>query len=149
MRSQIKHLKAELSQYQDNNVTMQTNDNVTGDRELEEAREMIRNLNSQNSELRSKLEVLASATRECSESRSTSSVSGDITNHDEIVETSFSESSSESFEEIGKIKETETAATSTDSFDKVDNDVHVNNDNNITNDNHDVPQISVTPGIKS
>ena len=142
MRSQIKHLKSELSRYQDN-VTLPTNDNVVSDRELEEAREMIRSLNSQNSELRSKLEVLSSATRECSESRSTSSVSGDMTNHDEIAESSFSESSSDSFEEIGKIKESETAATSTDSFDKVDNEPH------IVNDNQETPQLSVTPGNHS
>ena len=95
---------------------------------------MIRSLNSQNSELRSKLEVLSANTRECSETRSNSSASSgteesdNITNRDAIVETSYSESSSgESFEDIKSDKETHTAAPSSDSF------VNVAHDNEIEN----------------
>ena len=76
------------------------------EKELEQARDVIRSLNSQNSELRSKLEVLSSNTRECSETRSNTSE----------AETSFSESSNESFEEVNAEKPSVPAAPSSDSF---------------------------------
>ena len=76
------------------------------EKELEQARDVIRSLNSQNSELRSKLEVLSSNTRECSETRSNTS----------DAETSFSESSNESFEEVSGEKAPVPAASSSDSF---------------------------------
>merc|ERR1719342_704662 len=128
MKVQIKHLNEELQRRQTPDVDqLIVNDENEAEamKELEEAQELIRSLNSQNSELRSKLEVLASATRECSESRSNSSASGDIsqlTNRDAMQESSFSESSSsESFEEIGQSAESNqnTAnqkAESSDSF---------------------------------
>ena len=74
MKVQIKHLNEELQRRQTPEVDQQIENDENGAmKELEEAKELIRSLNSQNSELRSKLEVLASATRECSESRSNSS----------------------------------------------------------------------------
>ena len=138
LRNQVKHLNEELqrrpapdaSSAQGPGTAAQQQDSA----ELEQAREMIRSLNSQNSELRSKLEVLSANTRECSETRSNSSASSgteesdNITNRDAIVETSYSESSSgESFEDIKSDKETHTAAPSSDSF------VNVAHDNEIEN----------------
>ena len=138
LRNQVKHLNEELqrrpapdsSSAQGPGTAAQQQDSA----ELEQAREMIRSLNSQNSELRSKLEVLSANTRECSETRSNSSASSgteesdNITNRDAIVETSYSESSSgESFEDIKSEKETHTAAPSSDSF------VNVAHDNEIEN----------------
>jgi len=84
------------------------------ERELEQAREVIRSLNSQNSELRSKLEVLSSNTRECSETRSNTS---EENNQEEMADTSFSDSSSsESFEELTGDKTSVPEAPSSDSF---------------------------------
>ena len=138
LRNQVKHLNEELqrrpppdsSSAQGPGTAAQQQDSA----ELEQAREMIRSLNSQNSELRSKLEVLSANTRECSETRSNSSASSgteesdNITNRDAIVETSYSESSSgESFEDIKSDNETHTAAPSSDSF------VNVAHDNEIEN----------------
>ena len=130
LKNQVKHLSEELRRRPSPETTPVINDNDQNNisspdqnnisHELEQARDMIRSLNSQNSELRCKLEVLASATRECSETRSNSSASGEeVSNHDEIHETSFSDSS-ESFEEItaGKV----TAAPSSDSFVNVKNE---------------------------
>ena len=122
IRNQLKHLNEELQRQSSPEMTatatMNDNDQMKLSQELEQARDIIRSLNSQNSELRSKLEVLASATRECSETRSNSSASETHgTNHDEIVDNSFSDSSSsESFEEV-------TAAASSDSFVEVKSDV--------------------------
>ena len=140
LRNQVKHLSEELKRRSTPDMVNCKDDKINNeafivskekDIELEQAKEMIRSLNSQNSELRSKLEVLSSNTRECSETRSNSSASGsddNITNHDEIVETSFSESSSnESFEEINSDKAT--AVPSSDSFDNLQND----NENKVCN----------------
>ena len=74
--------------------------------------------------VRSKLEVLSSTTRECSETRSNSSASsseGNFTNRDAIEESSLSETtSSESFEDLKGDKHNE--APSNDSFVNVDNE---------------------------
>ena len=132
LRNQVKHLNEELQRRPPPDSSSAQGPGTAA--ELEQAREMIRSLNSQNSELRSKLEVLSANTRECSETRSNSSASSgteesdNITNRDAIVETSYSESSSgESFEDIKSDKETHTAAPSSDSF------VNVAHDNEIEN----------------
>jgi len=91
-------------------------------RDLEAAREMVRSLNSQNSELRSKLEVLSADTRECSETRSNSSASsseGNFTNRDAIEESSCDTSSSESLEDLNSDKSIKDH--SNESFDNVSN----------------------------
>ena len=97
LRQEVKHLTGQLMGTTDNQMFL------VKERELEQSREVIRSLNSQNSELRSKLEVLSSNTRECSETRSNSS---EEIQQEEMAETSFSESSSssESFEEISAEK---------------------------------------------
>ena len=90
-----------------------TEKSVALEGELLQAKEIIRSLNSQNSELRSKLEVLASNTRECSESPNSSSSDERV----EMAESTLSDdtSSSESFIEINK-------KTSSDSFVEIDNE---------------------------
>jgi len=103
LRQEVKHLRGNTQ----SSVTATDNQMfLLKERELEQAREIIRSLNSQNSELRSKLEVLSSNTRECSETRSNTSE----------AETSFSESSSESFEEVNAEKPSVPASPSSDSF---------------------------------
>ena len=116
LRQEVKHLTDQLRRGQDQEGT--NNDNemfLLRERELEQARDVIRSLNSQNSELRSKLEVLSSNTRECSETRSNTS---EEINQDDMADTSFSESSSsESFEELSGDKSPPVpAAPSSDSF---------------------------------
>ena len=104
----MKHLSGQLMGTTDNQMFL------VKERELEQARDVIRSLNSQNSELRSKLEVLSSNTRECSETRSNSS---EEIQQEDMAETSFSESSSsESFEELSAEKQSTPAAPSSDSF---------------------------------
>ena len=108
LRQEVKHLTGQLMETTDNQFLMK-------ERELEQSREVIRSLNSQNSELRSKLEVLSSNTRECSETRSNSS---EEIQQEEMAETSFSESSSssDSFEEISAEKPAAVPVPSSDSF---------------------------------
>ena len=100
LRQDVKHLTDQLRRLEEQEGGT-NNDNETfllRERELEQARDVIRSLNSQNSELRSKLEVLSSNTRECSETRSNTS---EEIHQDDMADTSFSESSSsESFEEL-------------------------------------------------
>ena len=108
LRQEVKHLSGQLMGTTDNQMFQ------VKERELEQARDVIRSLNSQNSELRSKLEVLSSNTRECSETRSNSS---EEIQQEDMAETSFSESSSsESFEELSAEKQSTPAAPSSDSF---------------------------------
>eukprot|EP00092_Neocalanus_flemingeri_P006119 GFUD01006590.1.p1 GENE.GFUD01006590.1~~GFUD01006590.1.p1 ORF type:complete len:1188 (-),score=409.01 GFUD01006590.1:61-3624(-) len=121
MKNQVKYLEEELSQRKtpDRIVNMDTLQNKVAEqftdfeKELNQAKEIIRSLNSQNSELRSKLEVLSSRTRDCSESRCTSSSDGRV----DIVDSSLSESS-DSFVEIDSGKKSSVA--SSDSFINVD-----------------------------
>ena len=116
LRQEVKHLTDQLLRRPEQEGET-NNDNemfLLRERELEQAREVIRSLNSQNSELRSKLEVLSSNTRECSETRSNTS---EEINQEEMADTSFSESSSsESFEELTGEKTSVPAAPSSDSF---------------------------------
>ena len=116
LRQEVKHLTDQLLRRPEQEGET-NNDNemfLLRERELEQARDVIRSLNSQNSELRSKLEVLSSNTRECSETRSNTS---EEINHEEMADTSFSESSSsESFEELSGDKTSVPAAPSSDSF---------------------------------
>ena len=117
LRQEVKHLTDQLRRMMEQEDGGTNNDNqifLLRERELEQARDVIRSLNSQNSELRSKLEVLSSNTRECSETRSNSS---EEIQQDEMADTSFSESSSsESFEELSGDKPSVPAAPSSDSF---------------------------------
>merc|ERR1719376_288975 len=125
LRNQVRYLEEELSKRKtpDSNLTKNSNmdtlnveDNqqfIDMEKELSQAREMIRNLNSQNSELRSKLEVLSSNTRDCSESRCDSSSDGRV----EMVESSLSDSSDSFVELNGKEK---SSVSSSDSFVNVD-----------------------------
>ena len=116
LRQEVKHLTDQLLRRPEQEGET-NNDNemfLLRERELEQARDVIRSLNSQNSELRSKLEVLSSNTRECSETRSNTS---EEINQEEMADTSFSESSSsESFEELTGDKTSVPAAPSSDSF---------------------------------
>ena len=116
LRQEVKHLTDQLRRRLEQEGET-NNDNevfLLRERELEQAREVIRSLNSQNSELRSKLEVLSSNTRECSETRSNTS---EENNQEEMADTSFSDSSSsESFEELTGDKTSVPAAPSSDSF---------------------------------
>ena len=116
LRQEVKHLTDQLMRRpeQDGGTNNDNEIFLLRERELEQARDVIRSLNSQNSELRSKLEVLSSNTRECSETRSNSS---EEINQEEMADTSFSESSSsESFEELTGDKPSVPAAPSSDSF---------------------------------
>eukprot|EP00092_Neocalanus_flemingeri_P022765 GFUD01024685.1.p1 GENE.GFUD01024685.1~~GFUD01024685.1.p1 ORF type:complete len:1211 (+),score=419.30 GFUD01024685.1:52-3633(+) len=121
MKNQVKYLQEELSQRKtpDRIENMDTLENKVAEqfadfeKELNQAKEIIRSLNSQNSELTSKLEVLSSRTRDCSESRCTSSSDGRV----DIVDSSLSESS-DSFVEIDSGKKSSVA--SSDSFINVD-----------------------------
>ena len=116
LRQEVKHLNDQLRRRpeQDGGTNNDNEIFLLKERELEQARDVIRSLNSQNSELRSKLEVLSSNTRECSETRSNSS---EEINQEEMADTSFSESSSsESFEELTGDKPPVPAAPSSDSF---------------------------------
>jgi len=126
MRNQVRYLEEELSRQRTPDSNQIENSNTASlnkieenqqiidmEKELYQAREMIRNLNSQNSELRSKLEVLSSNTRDCSESRCDSSSDGRV----EMVESSLSDSS-DSFVELN-VKE-KSNVSSSDSFVNVD-----------------------------
>ena len=127
MRNQVRYMEEELSRRRTpdsnqiesiNSTTLSVEDNhqfIDMVKELDQAREMIRNLSSQNSELRSKLEVLSSNTRDCSESRCDSSSDGD--GRVEMVESSLSDSS-ESFVELNGREKSSVA--SSDSFVNVD-----------------------------
>merc|ERR1719193_507881 len=72
LRNQVKYLETEISQHSDR----ESSERNDGNKELEEALNTIRSLNSINSELRSQLEVLSSQTRECSESRTQTATPG-------------------------------------------------------------------------
>merc|ERR1719318_2222077 len=77
LKNHVKYLEAQL---RDKNLVINSNklqDTIIDDqseikKELDQSKETIRSLNSQISELQSKLEVLSSQTRDCSESRSSS-----------------------------------------------------------------------------
>merc|ERR1712106_1107838 len=77
LKNHVKYLEGELrdtnlvNNSDKHQVTM-SNDNSEVKKEPEQSKESIRSLNSQISELQSKLEVLSSQTRDCSESRSSS-----------------------------------------------------------------------------
>jgi len=113
LRNQVKYLESELSE-------RKTPDTVTGVPStaplvgeatvlgLEQARETIRSLESQNCELRSQLEVLSSRTRDCSESpgataSSTTSCSSHIIENYDKADLSTSESS-DSFLEVDDVE---------------------------------------------
>jgi len=123
IRNQVKYLEEELRRRRTpdreeySNVAAinieENEDFISIEKELYQAKEMIRNLNSQNSELRSKLEVLSSNTRDCSESRCNSSSDGRV----DMADSSLSESS-DSFVEIER--GVKSSVTSTDSFVNVD-----------------------------
>merc|ERR1719430_965142 len=126
MRNQVRYLEEELSrrrtpdsnQIESSNTTTlnkieDTQQLIDMEKELYQAREMIRNLNSQNSELRSKLEVLSSNTRDCSESRCDSSSDGRV----EMVESSLSDSGDSFVELNGKER---SSVSSSDSFVNID-----------------------------
>jgi len=144
LRNQVRYLEEELSRrktpdsnpIENNNLNaVNVEDNqelIAMEKELYQARDMIRNLNSQNSELRSKLEVLSSNTRDCSaESRCDSSSDGRV----EMVESSLSDSSSDSFVELdGREK---SSVASSDSFVNVS---HVQKDEYEVNDVTSVEQ---------
>jgi len=127
MRNQVRYMEEELSRRRTpdsnqiesiNSTTLSVEDNhqiIDMVKELDQAREMIRNLSSQNSELRSKLEVLSSNTRDCSESRCDSSSDGD--GRVEMVESSLSDSSDSFVELNGREK---SSVASSDSFVNVD-----------------------------
>merc|ERR1719318_804431 len=122
MRNQVRYLEEELSRRKTPDreegrnvdpVKVEENAELINiEKELYQARDMIRNLNSQNSELRSKLEVLSSNTRDCSESRCNSSSDGR-----DMVESSLSDSS-DSFVELDSEKKS--SVPSSDSFVNVD-----------------------------
>merc|ERR1711892_943719 len=98
IRNRVKYLEEELRRRRTpdreeySNVAAinleENEDFISIEKELYQAKEMIRNLNSQNSELRSKLEVLSSNTRDCSESRCNSSSDGRV----DMADSSLSES---------------------------------------------------------
>jgi len=138
MKNQVRYLEEELSRRKTPDQNMDTLQNEEREelsnieKELYQANDMIRSLNSQNSELRSKLEVLSSRTRDCSESRCNSSSDGRV----EMADSSLSDSS-DSFVEIDGEKKSSVA--SSDSFinvNPVDKDFKVddyaNNETDVT-----------------
>jgi len=141
MRNQVRYLEEEVSRRKTPDreegrnvdpVKVEENAELINiEKELYQARDMIRNLNSQNSELRSKLEVLSSNTRDCSESRCNSSSDGR-----DMVESSLSDSS-DSFVELDSEKKS--SVPSSDSFVNVDPvhkdfkvDEYVSNETDVT-----------------
>lgn len=153
MKNQVRYLEEELSRRKTPDQNMDTLQNEEREelsnieKELYQANDMIRSLNSQNSELRSKLEVLSSRTRDCSESRCNSSSDGRV----EMADSSLSDSS-DSFVEIDGEKKSSVA--SSDSFinvNPVDKDFKVddyaNNETDVTSVEQTVIRTSDLPFI--
>merc|ERR1719376_467553 len=155
MRNQVRYLEEELSRRRTPDSNQIENSNMTTlnkiednqqfidmEKELYQAREMIRNLNSQNSELRSKLEVLSSNTRDCSESRCDSSSDGRV----EMVDSSLSDS----FVELN-VKE-KSSVSSSDSFVNVDpaqNDEYEASETDVTSIEQTVIRTADLPFVPS
>jgi len=135
LKNHIKYLEEELKNGQpislQSEVTSQGSDNDTGlKKELDQSREYIRSLNSQICELQSKLEVLSSQTRECSESPSSSQFSDGRTG---MVDTD-----SDSGESYIEVESTKTAKDdSSESFvELVQPNLHPNENNNMKLQTH-------------
>jgi len=142
MKNQVKYLEEELRRRktpdQNENLNMEILQNKEPEQlsnienELYQAKDMIRSLNSQISDLRSKLVVLSSRTRDCSESRCNSSSDGRV----EMADSSLSDSSFSFVEIDGEKKSSVATSDSFIIFNPVDKDFkdhdYANNETEVT-----------------